>query len=84
MQTTDPLAYYAQPGVMTDPGPYAYLFDSLPSDIAALCAVANGSMAHTFWADIGKLQPSAERRQERTCVAFSRSSVGSWSSIAGR
>ncbi|MEE8390393.1 MAG: hypothetical protein V3S14_06300 [Anaerolineae bacterium] len=31
--TTNPLAYYAGPGPMTDPGEYANLFDNLPTEI---------------------------------------------------
>jgi len=32
--TNDNLAYYTQPGPMTDPGAYARLFDGLPTNIS--------------------------------------------------
>lgn len=36
---------------MTDPGQYGWLFDGLPSDIAALVEVVQGLMLHIFWAE---------------------------------
>jgi len=64
MYTSDPKAYYTQPGVMTNPGPYSELFDPLPSDPAALCMILHGVMALDLWVDFGVLQVPEERRQE--------------------
>ncbi len=48
---TDPLEYYAQPGVMTDPRDDAALFDDLPRDIPALCAIVQGLLLRVHWAE---------------------------------
>jgi hypothetical protein len=37
-----PLTYYAHPGLMTDPGAHAALFEGLPTEIPALCQVVQG------------------------------------------
>ncbi len=58
------LAYYAQPGRMTDPGPYAQLFDALPQDIPALVKALQGVMVHIFWAESYDLHLSDERKAE--------------------
>ena len=42
------LIYYAQQGPMTDPRQYADIFDSLPTDIPALCKIIRGFLLHTF------------------------------------
>jgi hypothetical protein len=41
---------WTEPGVMTDPGEYAYLFDDLPSDVPGLFRAVQGLMIHEFWA----------------------------------
>jgi hypothetical protein len=41
---------WTTPGVMTDPGKYAYLFDDLPSDVPGLFRAGHGTMIHEFWA----------------------------------
>jgi hypothetical protein len=58
------LAYYAQPGRMTDAGPYAALFDALPRDIPALVKALQGVMVHIFWAESYGLHLSDERKAE--------------------
>jgi len=60
----DPLLYYAQPGLMTDPGEHAMWFDDLPADIAALCQVVQGIFIHIFWAERYGVKLSEERKQE--------------------
>lgn len=46
-ELSSPLAFYAQPGVMTTAGRYRYLFDSvLPGDVAGLAAVGHGLIVH--------------------------------------
>ena len=42
----DPLAYYARPGPLTEPGPDA--FDGLPPDLRALTRVVQGLVFHYF------------------------------------
>ena len=59
-----PLDYYSTPGPMTDPGPYAGLFDGLPEDISVLCQVLQGVMVHIFWAERYGLKLSDERKAE--------------------
>ena len=62
--TSQPLAYYAWPGFMTDPGGYAALFDGLPTEIPALCQVVQGLLLHIFWAERHGVTLSEERKQE--------------------
>ncbi|MBN2003616.1 MAG: transglutaminase domain-containing protein [Anaerolineae bacterium] len=58
------LTYYTQPGPTTDPGPYAHLFDSLPTDLPALVKTLQGVMVHIFWAESYGLQLTDERKGE--------------------
>jgi hypothetical protein len=58
------LTYYAQPGPMTMPGPYAHLFGDLPTDIGALCKALQGVMLHIFWAERYGVQLTEERQAE--------------------
>ncbi|MBE7550077.1 MAG: transglutaminase domain-containing protein [Anaerolineales bacterium] len=60
----DPLAYYAQPGLMTAAGKYGALFDPLPQDISALCRVVQGIMLHIFWAEQYGERLSEQRQSE--------------------
>ncbi len=60
----DVLAYYARPGVMTDPQAYAELFDNLPTDVGALCRVMQGVMLHIFWAERYGVKLPEERKKE--------------------
>jgi len=62
--TSQPLAYYARPGFMTDPGGYAALFDGLPTEIPALCQVVQGLLLHIFWAERYGVTLSEEQKQE--------------------
>ena len=62
--TNDMLTYYTQPGPMTDPGPYAHLFDDLPTDIPALVKTLQGVMVHIFWAGSYGLELTDERKAE--------------------
>ena len=45
-----PQAFYATPGVMTDPGPYAALFAGLPTALEDLVKVVQNTILHVFWA----------------------------------
>ena len=62
--STNPQEYYARPGIMTDPGDYAYLLDDLPAGIAELCQVAQGLLVHIFWAERYGLALSESRKRE--------------------
>ena len=62
--TNDMLTYYTQPGPMTDPGPYAHLFDGLPTGIPALVKTLQGVMVHIFWAGSYGLELTDERKAE--------------------
>ena len=57
------LAYYAQPGVMTDPGEQAELLAGLPDDLPGLVRVVQGSLVHVFWAERYGLTLSEEQKQ---------------------
>ncbi len=60
----DPLAYYAAPGVMTDPREHAPLFADLPRDLASLCKIVQGVLIHIFWAERYGVQLPDERKTE--------------------
>jgi len=62
--TIHALEYYARPGLMTDPGEHAGLFEGLPSEIPALCQVVQGILLHIFWAERYGVELSEERKQE--------------------
>ncbi len=47
-QNFDFLSFYASQGVMTDPGPYASLFDALPTELNSLTSVVQGLLVHPF------------------------------------
>ena len=64
METNDPLQYYATQSVMTDPGEYRQLFDSLPVGVPALCGVVQGLILHAHWVERYGVQLSEERQQE--------------------
>jgi hypothetical protein len=58
------LTFFAQPGRMTNPGPYTHLFDDLPIDIGELCRIVHGTTIHVFWAERYGLKLSPERQGE--------------------
>ncbi len=58
------LEYYATPGPMTDPGPYAAHFDALPTELPALVETLQGLMIHIFWAERYGLHLTDERKEE--------------------
>jgi hypothetical protein len=66
------LEYYAQPGLVTDPGQYAAQLDGLPSELPALCEVVQGLLLHIFWAERYGLALSEERKQELNLRTVSR------------
>lgn len=58
------LSYYLQQGVMSDPGSYAEMFRTLPTDVAGLAQSLQGLMVHVFWAESYGLALSDERKAE--------------------
>lgn len=58
------LSFFTEPGVMTDPGRYAELLDTLPRDIPSLCSAVQGLMIHVFWAERYGVTLPAERKAE--------------------
>jgi hypothetical protein len=58
------LTYFTRPGPMTDPGPYAKLFDGLPADIGELCKIVQGTTVHIFWAERYGIKLTTERQSE--------------------
>ncbi len=55
--------YYTSQGPMSDPGPYASLYQDLPSDVASLCKVVQGNLLHIFWAERYGRKLSEEEQQ---------------------
>lgn len=58
----DLLAYYAAPGIMTDPGAQADLLTGLPGDLPGLCQVVQSQLIHVFWAERYGRQLSEEEK----------------------
>ncbi|UCD57743.1 MAG: hypothetical protein JSV16_01135, partial [Candidatus Hydrogenedentota bacterium] len=42
------LAWYREQSVLTDPGRYAHLYESLPEEVPELCRVVQGLLLHVF------------------------------------
>jgi hypothetical protein len=62
--TNDSLTYYARPGPITHPGPYAPLLDALPTELPALVKALQGVMLHIFWAQSYGVSLTDERKAE--------------------
>ena len=60
----NPLEYYASPGLMTDPGEQAALFDPLPNEIHALCRIVQDNLIHIFWTESQGVVLTEEKKQE--------------------
>jgi len=45
-------ASWCDHGQLSDPGSLAYLFDDLPRDVGALCAVVQGLLLHDHWGGV--------------------------------
>jgi Transglutaminase-like superfamily len=58
------LSFFSQQGSITEPGPYAHLFDNLPTSVADLCKVVQGTNIHVFWAQRYGIELSAQRQEE--------------------
>jgi hypothetical protein len=62
--TTNPLSYYAFPGLMTDPGEHAGMLKGLPAEIPALCRIVQNNLIHIFWGEAYGQTFSDERKAE--------------------
>jgi len=60
----DPLAYYATPGVMTDPGAFDRLLSDVPRDVGAMIRAVQGALLHVFWAGRYGVELSQTRQEE--------------------
>jgi hypothetical protein len=61
--TDELLAFYAAPGMMTDPGECGGMLQGLPEDIASLVKVVQGNLIHIFWAErYGRKLSEAEQQ----------------------
>jgi hypothetical protein len=60
----DLLAFYNQPGGMTDPKEYATSFSLLPKELPALCQTIQNLLVHIFWAERYGLHLSEDRKAE--------------------
>lgn len=60
----NPLDYYGSPGPMTDPKQFSKLFESLPTEIPALCRVVQGLLIHILWTERYGINLSKDRKQE--------------------
>ena len=58
------LTHFAQYGKITHPGPYAHLYQDLPSDIPSLVQVVQGLIVHVFWAERYGLRLTEDRKSE--------------------
>lgn len=63
-------AFYAQPGPLTNPGPYRPLLDDLPRDVEELCAIVQGLVLHMHWAPAYGVTLSEERRRDAQARTF--------------
>ncbi len=56
--------YYANPGIMTEPGKYGSLLRELPAEIPALVNTLQGLALHVFWAERYGVHLPEERQAE--------------------
>ncbi len=62
MDTT--LAYFSEPGPITELGSYDHLLAGLPADLSGLCAAVQGVLLHIFWAEQYGVQLTPAQREE--------------------
>jgi excinuclease ABC subunit A len=60
----DPLKYYAQHSIMTDPREHGDLLADLPGDVAGLVRVVQGALIHPFCVELYHVQLSPHQRSE--------------------
>ena len=59
-----PLEFYAQQGQISDPGPHAYRFDDLPTDLPGIVQAIQGVMLHLHWAGRYGVTLTKDRQEE--------------------
>jgi len=64
ISTDDAHTYYAEHGIISNPGNFTHLFDILPQDISQLCRIIQGLLLHPFWAERYGEKPNKERLTE--------------------
>jgi len=62
--TDDALTYYAEHGIISNPGVFRRLYDNLSSDNTQLCRILQGLLLHPFWAERYGEKLSKERTAE--------------------
>ncbi len=60
----DALVYYAEHGIISDPGEFVGLFDGLPTDVSLLCRRVQGLLIHIFWAERYGEKLSVDRKAD--------------------
>ena len=58
------LEYYKEQSVMTNPGRYAYLYETLPDDMPSLCKIVQGLLLHNFHTERYGVTLSGQREKE--------------------
>jgi hypothetical protein len=69
---TNPLEYYARPGMMTDPQAMVGFLGALPSEVSALRQIVQGVSIHIFWAERYGVSLQEERKEEVQIRSVSR------------
>jgi len=62
---TENIEYYTSHSLMSSPGAYAYLYDDLPDEPAALIKILQGVLIHELVADYYQVQVSSVQRAEQ-------------------
>lgn len=62
--TDDPLTFYVEHGIISNPGKFRRYYDNLPSDISQLCRIIQGLLLHPLWAERYGEKLSNERTTE--------------------
>ena len=62
--TDDAHTYFAEYGLISNPGKFTHLYDILPQDISQLCKIIQGLLLHPFWAERYGEKPTKERLTE--------------------
>lgn len=58
------LTFFTNQGRISQPGAYAHLFENLPTGIAELCKIVQGTTVHVFWAERYGLSLTPDRQAE--------------------
>ena len=58
------LAWYREQSVITDPGKYAHLYETLPEDVPELCRIVQGLLLHVFHTHRYDVELTDQRKKE--------------------